>query len=136
MDTLAQDLKLALRLLLRSPGFTSIVLATLALGVGANTAIFSVVNAVLLRPLPYAEPERLVAVHQTQPSQSVTRAGVSYPNYADLAGQSRSFDGLAAIRERTSRAHRRSTTFRAAYRPSAVAPASMPSACRTTPRRA
>jgi putative ABC transport system permease protein len=98
MESLVRDVRLAVRMLARSPGFTAVVLLTLAVGVGANTAIFSVVNAVLLRPLPYAQPERLVAVYQTRLSQSISRTGVSYPNYADLAGQSQSFERLAAIR--------------------------------------
>jgi putative ABC transport system permease protein len=98
METLVRDARLAARTLVRSPGFTSIVLLTLAVGVGANTAIFSVVNAVLLRPLPYEHPERLVAVYATRPSQGIARAGVSYPNFADMANQSQSFEQLAAIR--------------------------------------
>jgi putative ABC transport system permease protein len=93
-----RDLRFAARTLRKSPGFTAIVLATVALGVGANTAIFSVVNAVLLRPLPYERPGRLVAVYQTQPSQGITNNGVSFLNYSDWAGQAGSFEALSAIR--------------------------------------
>jgi putative ABC transport system permease protein len=75
-----------------------VALATIALGVGANTAIFSVVDAVLLRPLPFPEPDRIVAAFQTQPSQGISQNGVSYPNYADWRDQAKSFDALAAIR--------------------------------------
>jgi putative ABC transport system permease protein len=98
MSQLGRDLRYAARTLARSPGFTAVALATLALGIGANTAIFSVVDAVLLRRLPYGEPERLVAVYQTLPSQGVTSNGVSYPNYADWAAQTKSFEKLGAVR--------------------------------------
>jgi putative ABC transport system permease protein len=98
MGRLVQDLRYAARTLRSSPGFTAVVLATVALGIGANTAIFSVINAVLLRPLPYAKPERLVAAYQTQPGQGITSNGVSYLNFSDWKAQSRSFDGLGAIR--------------------------------------
>src|SRR5215470_11830784 len=98
MRTLLQDLRFAARTLRSTPGFTAVVLATIALGIGANTAIFSVVNAALLRPLPYVRPERLVAVYQTLPSQNISASGASYLNYTDWAAQTRSFDGLGAIR--------------------------------------
>src|SRR5205085_10301851 len=91
-------LRLAARLLWRSPAFTAVALATIALGIGANTAIFSVINAVLLRPLPYARPERLVAVYQTRASQGISSNGVSYLNYSDWAERARSFERLGAIR--------------------------------------
>jgi len=98
MGQLLQDLRFGARGLARSPGFAAVALATIALGVGANTAIFSVVDAVLLRPLPFPEPERLVAAFQTQPTQGISQNGVSYPNYADWRDQAKSFDALAAIR--------------------------------------
>ena len=98
MNTLTQDLRYAVRALRRSPGFTAVALATLALGIGANTAIFSVVNAVLLEPLPFPDSGRLVAFYQTLPARGVTTAGVSFPNYSDFAGRSRSFEQLGAIR--------------------------------------
>ena len=96
--TFFSDLRFALRTLAKSPGFAAIALATLAIGIGANTAIFSVVDAVLLRPLPFREPERLVALFQTLPSKGVTANGVSYLNYEDFARQARSYETLAAVR--------------------------------------
>ena len=86
------------RSLARSPGFAAVALATIALGIGANTAIFSVVDAVLLRPLPFPGADRLVAVSQNQPSLGVTGNGVSYPNFDDWRTRSKSFEELAAIR--------------------------------------
>ncbi len=91
-----QDLRYGARMLRKSPGFTAVALLTLALGVGANTAIFSVVNAVLLRPLPYKDPERLVRLseyHEKAPGMSV-----SYPNYLDWREQQTSFELMAATR--------------------------------------
>ncbi len=98
MHELTQNLRFAVRTLAKSPGFTAVALTTLALGIGANTAIFSVVDAVLLRPLSYADPSRLVAVFQTLPRQNVPRTGVSYLNYSDFAARARSFRQLGAIR--------------------------------------
>ena len=95
MQTFWQDLRYGVRMLMTKPGFTLIAILTLALGIGANTAIFSVVNAVLLRPLPYSEPERLVAVWETNKKNSGTNA-VSYPNFFDWRSQSKSFERMAS----------------------------------------
>ena len=99
MDTLRQDIKYAWRHLLRSPGFSTVAVVTLALGIGANSAIFSVVNAVLLKPLPYAEPERLVGLHHLSEGQ---RSSMSGPNFTDLRMASRTLSDAAAFtRSRT-----------------------------------
>ena len=98
MGQFLQDLRFGARSLVRSPGFAAVALATLALGIGANTAIFSVVEAVLLRPLPFPAADRLVAVVQTLPSRGVRGNGASYLNYADWQSRARSFEHLSAIR--------------------------------------
>ena len=94
MSQLFNDIRYAFRLLLKSPGFTLIAVLTLALGIGANTAIFSVVNAVLLRPLPYKDPSRLVLVIEKSKYPTIT---VSYENYLDWRDQSHSFESMEAI---------------------------------------
>ena len=91
------DLRLALRQLWKNPGFTLVAVLALGLGIGANTAIFSVVNAVLLKPLPFPEPERLVAVTATDTrvgGATTSRGSVSYPDFFDFRAQSRSFAAL------------------------------------------
>ncbi|MEK6288365.1 MAG: ABC transporter permease [Acidobacteriota bacterium] len=91
-----QDLRYGLRLLAKDPGFTTIALLTVALGIGANTAIFSVFNAVLLRPLPYPEADRLVWV--TEHHEQIPTRWVSYPNFLDWRGHSQAFEAMATIR--------------------------------------
>lgn len=90
------DLKFAFRLLGKSPGFTAIVVLTLALGIGANSAIFSLVNTTFLRALPYPEPERLV--HLSEHSDKYDDMGVSYPNFVDWRAAQDVFSGLAIYR--------------------------------------
>src|SRR5262245_60636428 len=98
LETFWQDLRYGARMLLKQPGFTVVAVITLALGIGANTAIFSVVNAVLLRPLPCEDPDRLV-VFWTAPQQGRTEA-CSLPDFADWREQSRSFERMAAFTDR------------------------------------
>jgi macrolide transport system ATP-binding/permease protein len=89
LETFWQDLRYGARVLLKQPGFTSVAILTLALGIGANTAIFSVVNSVLLRPLAVAQPERLVRIR-------LGSSHTSFPNYRDLAEQTEAFSSVAA----------------------------------------
>jgi putative ABC transport system permease protein len=91
------DLRYAVRALLKHPGFTVIAVLTLALGIGANSAIFSVVNAVLLRPLPFPNPDQLVMVWRIVPAQGGDRDVDSYPNYIDFREQSKTLQHLAAF---------------------------------------
>jgi predicted permease len=97
VDELGRDLRHAFRMLARSPGFTAIAALSLALGIGANSALFSLHDALLLRPLPVRDPGSVVTVTAASPEdQLIFSGGVSYPNYRDLREQSRSFDGLVA----------------------------------------
>jgi len=95
-DSILRDVHFATRSLLRAPAFTGVVVATLALGIGANSAVFSVVDAVLLHPLPVAQPARLVAITEAVTDQ-VSRSPLSFPSYRALADRNRSFTGIAAF---------------------------------------
>ena len=90
------DLKFAFRQLLKTPGFTAVAVLTLALGIGANTAIFSLVNGVLLKPLPYPEPDRLVTLWERSPQRGIEQERVSGPNYLDWRAQNSVLADLAA----------------------------------------
>ena len=99
MREFAADLRFALRVLKKNPGFTAIAVIVLALGIGANTAIFSVVNAVLLRPLPFAAPERLVSVTSLNTRRSMTDGAASYPDFRDYRSKNRTLRHLIAYRD-------------------------------------
>ena len=97
LQVMWQDLRYGARKLRKSPGFTLVAVMTLALGIGANTAIFSVVNAVLLRSLPFPDSERVVALTGVNPSKSITDSNMSVPDFADWKEQSRSFEQVAGF---------------------------------------
>ena len=96
-DDFAQDLRYAARLARRSPAFTAIVVATLALAIGSSTAIFSVVNTVLLQPLPYPQPDDLVRLYSQNPDRSTARFNVSYADFLDWQRDTRSFAGMSVF---------------------------------------
>ena len=103
MNSLLQDLKYGLRMLARNPGFTAVAVLTLALGIGGTTAIFSVVNAVLLRPLPYKDPGRLVSLWAKFPFWGFSGPGaVTDPDYVQWEKQNQVFERIAAFRGQTS----------------------------------
>jgi predicted permease len=96
-----QDLRYGLRTLRKHPGFTAVAVVALALGIGANTAIFSVVNTVLLRPLPYKDPDRLVMVWEDATKSGYPRDTPSAANYIDWREQNRVFEGMAAVADQS-----------------------------------
>src|SRR5213075_1722915 len=104
------DLKFALRQLAKSPGFTCVVVLTLALGIGANTAVFSVLNAVLLRPLPFHQPQNLVAIgeydsrEKADPGTDIN--SISYLDYVDWRNQNKVFERIAVYTNQGEHAHR------------------------------
>src|SRR5229473_7929228 len=92
-----QDLRFALRQLLKSPGFSLVAILTLALAIGANTAIFSAIDAVLLHPLPYPDPDRLVMVQETLPRYSLHGVSPTAADYAEFLRQATCFSQIAAV---------------------------------------
>ena len=98
MATLLQDIRYGARMLVRRPMFTLVAVLTLALGIGANTAIFSVIQAVLLDPLPFREPERLVRIWESRLDRGWTRASFTRANFWDVKARNRTFDGVGTYR--------------------------------------
>src|ERR1700730_17139012 len=98
MDTLWKDLRYSVRCLSKQPAFTIVAVLTLALGIGANTAIFSVVNALLIKPLPFPDLDRIVALWDKVPSRGVLHNEVAMANYLDWRAQNQSFDQLGLYR--------------------------------------
>src|SRR5512132_2592457 len=99
METLIKDLRYAVRMLVKGRMVTVIAILALTLGIGANTAIFSVINAVLIRPLPYPQPERLVRIYEKSPQ--FEQMSVSYPNFLDWQRESRTFEHMAIFRHQS-----------------------------------
>ena len=97
MNHLLQDARHGLRSFLKTPGFVAVAVATLALGIGANTAIFSVVNAVLIRPLPYPSSERLITLWNKYPKMGLSQAAISGPDFVDRSESSRVFEQVGAV---------------------------------------
>ncbi len=96
LDTLWRDLRFAARMLRKNPGFTAISVLTLALGIGANAGVFSVVNGVLLNPLPYPNPQQLVGMHESKPN--FASGSISFPNFKDWRKNNRTFTDMALMR--------------------------------------
>src|SRR5262252_5888441 len=99
MSILIQDVRHAIRSLRKTPGFAAAAVATLAIGIGANTAIFSVLDAVLFKSLPYPEADRLFALLPRRGTE-IGAGNISPPEYADIAARQKAFTGVAAIRDR------------------------------------
>src|ERR1700690_4414608 len=96
MNGFLQDLRSAIRQFAKTPGLAAIVVLTIALGVGANTALFSIVNGVLLNPLPYPQPDQLVTLHESK--QNFEHGSISFPNFRDWRRDNHTFSAMAISR--------------------------------------
>src|SRR5712692_2431926 len=101
MDSFFRDLRYSVRKLIKSPAFTAVAILALALGIGANTAIFSVVNSVLFHPLPYSDPGRLVQLWEASSKKARNEIPASYPNFADWRDQNHAFEQVVAYSDWT-----------------------------------
>src|SRR5215212_5867036 len=101
METLLQDLRFSFRTLNKNRGFTALAVLCLALGIGVNTTMFSVVDSMLLRPFPFKDPDRIVALHQTQLKTGVDRGWPAYPTFLDWQREATSFEQMAALDQRS-----------------------------------
>src|SRR6185295_13588891 len=95
LERLGQDLRYGARILVARPGFTIVAILTLALGIGANSTIFSFVNSILLRPLPFKNSDRMVEIWEANPQRGINRTGPSSPTFLDWQEQSKSFEDMA-----------------------------------------
>src|SRR5215470_9954856 len=95
MGNVSRDIRFAIRMMMRTPGFTSIAIVVLALGIGATTAIFSIASVPLLRPLPYPAADRIVWLWDVQPQ--IDRAQVSFPEFADWRNQNETFESMGSL---------------------------------------
>src|SRR5215813_12406302 len=98
MQTLIQDIRSGVRLLIKRPSFTAVAVLTLALGIGANTVIFSVINAVLLRPLPFPEAGRIIRIQETHADPQFPISNLTYATFLDLGADSEAMENIAAVR--------------------------------------
>ncbi|HEX3230391.1 MAG TPA: ABC transporter permease, partial [Pyrinomonadaceae bacterium] len=97
METLFKDLRYGIRSLIKQPAFSLVAIGTLALAIGGNSAMFTVVNAVLLRPLPYPEPDRIVTLEGINPARGITQSNMSVPDFADWQNQNQVFEHMAGF---------------------------------------
>jgi putative ABC transport system permease protein len=112
MSTLLQDVKFGLRMLAKNPGFTAMAVLTLALGIGVNAVVFSAVNMVLLRPLPYLHPEQLVMLFASNPTLGVQDMMVPASTFMEWRDNARSFAGMGAFSSEARNLSRTDTTER------------------------
>src|SRR5260370_4186389 len=101
MDSLLQDLRYAARTLIKNPAFSALAVACLAVGVGVNSTVFSIVDAILIRPFPFKQPESIVALHTTRKANGIDRGGVSYLDFRDWTERTHAFTDISAFTGQT-----------------------------------